>query len=177
MKQVKLPNMTIEIKESYSDYSTRVWLCAEALSWYFCLNSHLVFGKRVLELGAGVGLCSLCIEKLKGYALPTDKETLPWGSKEHVLDLHFKPDLIIGSDVLYDAKLFDDFFKTLHLLMERNVDVYIAFEQRNPSHTLVPYLHHYNLTCTSLHAEKMNKKFRGIYILLIKSIFDVRNNV
>ncbi|OON14305.1 hypothetical protein X801_09904 [Opisthorchis viverrini] len=107
-------------------YGRYTWRCAEALSQYIVGNCEQVHGKRILELGAGTGLCGL-VASLCGASWVTfsDRDHTLEGDLLRsaqsngitqfdfcVLDWEFptrywrpRPfDLILASDTLFDKR-------------------------------------------------------------------------
>lgn len=59
------PKLQLRVSQDYSNSTgTVIWKGAEIMSEYLQRNPTLVRGKRVLELGAGVGLCGLVAHHL-----------------------------------------------------------------------------------------------------------------
>lgn len=108
--------------EDLCPYFGVLWPAAEALSLYLSENSLLIKGKRVLELGCGLGLPSLVATQLGAEVLATDfhpdveeyflrncrhtnvqcsYQRLNWREDNSQLGQF---DIVIGSDVLYESK-------------------------------------------------------------------------
>jgi len=49
-----------------------LWPAAKLLSKYIIKNKEMIIGKTFIELGAGVGLCSLVASKYAAYGIATD---------------------------------------------------------------------------------------------------------
>lgn len=99
------------------------WHAAVALSQFLCEHRHLVCGKRVLELGTGLGLCGMVARWLGGRVTVNDYqpdalEFALWNAAQNGLrDLqplladwrHFPAlepfDLVLGADILYERRL------------------------------------------------------------------------
>ncbi len=115
-------------------YWAELWPSAIGLSRFLSENRSLIFNKRVLELGAGLGLTSIVIKKLlpqfllitdyepaaleltsenfklNGLAQP-DVRLLDWRNP----DLEESFDCIVASDILYEER----FFRPLILLFKK----------------------------------------------------------
>lgn len=108
--------------EDLCPYFGVLWPAAEALTSFLEKNPKLVRGKRVLELGCGLGLPSLVATHLGGEVLATDYhpdvekffqrncrhssiecdyQRLNW--REEGANIG-KFDIVMGSDVLYESK-------------------------------------------------------------------------
>lgn len=108
--------------EDLCPYFGILWPASEGLALYLAAHPEVVRGKRVLELGAGLGLPSLVAAHLGGEVLATDfhpdaesyflrncrhssvtagYRRLNWRS-ENLEGETF--DVVLGSDVLYESK-------------------------------------------------------------------------
>lgn len=99
------------------------WHAAVGLCQFLCDNRHLVEGKRVLELGAGLGLCGIVARWLGGEVTlndyqPDALEFALWNASQngvrgiHTLlaDWRHFPDVepyevVIAADILYERRL------------------------------------------------------------------------
>lgn len=108
--------------EGYCPYGAALWPAAVALGHTLCARPDVVRGKRVLELGAGVGLSSLVAKKLGADVTASDMhpdmpELCRYNAERNGLSVPYiafdwadesfeeRYDTIIGSDLLYDPKL------------------------------------------------------------------------
>lgn len=113
-------------------YFTRLWESGQALSEYLLDRAGLLSGWRVLELGCGLGLPSLCAARCGARVTATDfhPDSQPFFRRnaalngvdvEHHLmdwrapDLSGSFDLILGSDLIYERHCLND----LALCVER----------------------------------------------------------
>lgn len=120
-------------------YWAELWPSAIGLSHFLLRNPDLIKGKRVLELGVGLGLTSLVIRSLQpGRLLLTDYETdaLQLVKENFLLNEFPEPEIqlldwrqphlqetfdrIVASDILYEER----FFRPLILLFKR----YLRFD-------------------------------------------------
>ncbi|RDA87807.1 hypothetical protein CP532_2453 [Ophiocordyceps camponoti-leonardi (nom. inval.)] len=136
----------------------RTWEAALHLGQYLCLHNGIVFGKRVLELGAGTGYVSvLCVRYLScAHVVASDgsdevvgkladslllnhvqdasrisAQKLQWGE---VSDVDGRPaEVVLGADVIYDLKAVPALVDTIVWAMEARagVEAYISATQRN----------------------------------------------
>ncbi|KAM9281663.1 histone-arginine methyltransferase METTL23 [Morus bassanus] len=127
-----------------SQYGTHVWPCAVVLAQYLWAHRRSLPGKRVLEVGAGTGLPGLVAAKCGAAVTLSDGEERPrclrncrrscrlnglpqlpvlgltWGRAAPQL-LSLPPvDIILGSDVFFDPKDFEDILTTVYFLLEKN---------------------------------------------------------
>ena len=136
-----------------------LWASALVLTFYLQQNKFNFKNRRVLELGAGVGLCGLYLAKIGATVVLTDASMFPnvldnlremietnklqdrakvaelnWGSFDdhstELLKLEF--DYIIGSDLFYAPKDFESLIATVHfaLLNSPNAIFITAYQER-----------------------------------------------
>mmetsp|Transcript_20165 Transcript_20165/g.43807 ORF Transcript_20165/g.43807 Transcript_20165/m.43807 type:complete len:242 (-) Transcript_20165:217-942(-) len=147
---VENENATITLREQ-SDYDVStgmsVWKGSEILCQYLTKHPDLIREKRILELGAGVGLCGIVSAKVIGasYVLLTDGDhmvlrnlrynvelnelgtkvscpQLIWGkTKAKVFEKeHGKQDVILATDCVYVTKSVRPLFETIAELLAPN---------------------------------------------------------
>ncbi|XP_061867119.1 histone-arginine methyltransferase METTL23 isoform X2 [Colius striatus] len=127
-----------------SRYGMYVWPCAVVLAQYVWVQRSGLRGKRVLEVGAGVSLPGVLAARCGAAVILSDSEELPqclqmcrrsclmnglphvpvlgltWGRISPEL-LSLTPiDVILGSDVFFDPKDFEDILTTVYFLLEKN---------------------------------------------------------
>ncbi|XP_031984926.1 methyltransferase-like protein 23 [Corvus moneduloides] len=127
-----------------SQYGMYVWPCAVVLAQYLWVHRRSLPGKRVLEIGAGVSLPGVVAARCGAQVILSDSEELPrclqscrssclmnhlphvpvlgltWGRMSPEL-LSLAPiDIILGSDVFFDPKDFEDILTTIYFLLEKN---------------------------------------------------------
>ncbi|EGZ28745.1 hypothetical protein PHYSODRAFT_309503 [Phytophthora sojae] len=96
-------------------------------------------GKKVVELGAGVGLVGMALAVLGAEVVVTDQEyALPLLAKNvdtcsRLASWKKSVDVVVFSDVLYHASAFLLLIETLHELVSPTSDVFFSFETRNES--------------------------------------------
>ncbi|KAM6403551.1 LOW QUALITY PROTEIN: histone-arginine methyltransferase METTL23 [Rhynochetos jubatus] len=127
-----------------SQYGMYVWPCAAVLAQYVWAQRRALPGKRVLEIGAGVSLPGVVAAKCGAEVLLSDSEELPqclrncrrscllndlphvpvlgltWGRVSPELLALTPVDIILGSDVFFDPKDFEDILTTIYFLLEKN---------------------------------------------------------
>nr|CDS18439.1 7TM GPCR rhodopsin [Echinococcus granulosus] len=138
-----------------SGYAFYHWKSAELLSQSIYCGHIDVSGRRVLELGAGTGLCGISALKNGASSVVfTDRDdsvieenirkncalnnipdcdfvSCDWNDVP-ILALERSVDLIIASDCLFESSVFKPFTETLSLLLHKNSNAlaYIAYENR-----------------------------------------------
>ncbi|XP_026717071.1 methyltransferase-like protein 23, partial [Athene cunicularia] len=127
-----------------SQYGLYVWPCAVVLAQYLWVHRRSLRGKRVLEIGAGVSLPGVVAAKCGAEVTLSDSEELPpclqrcrsscranhlphvpvigltWGRISPQLLALAPVDIILGSDVFFDPKDFEDILTTVYFLLEKN---------------------------------------------------------
>ncbi|KAM6317438.1 LOW QUALITY PROTEIN: histone-arginine methyltransferase METTL23 [Podargus strigoides] len=127
-----------------SQYGMYVWPCAVVLAQYLWVHRSSLPGKRVLEVGAGVSLPGVVAAKCGAEVILSDSEELPqclqncrqsclmndlphipvigltWGRVSPELLSLAPVDIILGSDVFFDPKDFEDILTTVYFLLEKN---------------------------------------------------------
>ncbi|XP_022739553.1 methyltransferase-like protein 23 isoform X3 [Durio zibethinus] len=130
------------IENMKEDYGLFVWPCSIVLAEYVWQRRLRFSGNSVVELGAGTCLPGLVAAKVGSNVTLTDDANrsevldnmekvcdlnklkckvlgLTWGVWDvAIFSLH--PKIILGADVLYDARAFDDLFATVAFLLQRN---------------------------------------------------------
>ena len=115
-----------ELGQTLSSTGLTIWRAAEQLSNYIYNNSELFSGKRVCELGAGLGVVSILLDKLQCcdevVCTDGDDDTLEllrrnlehcncsfdvrklwWGENEAILEEYPRRfDVLIAADVIYE---------------------------------------------------------------------------
>ncbi|KAM8796864.1 histone-arginine methyltransferase METTL23 [Eudromia elegans] len=125
-------------------YGLYAWPSAVVLAQYVWFHRAALPGRRVLEIGAGVSLPGLVAAKCGAEVTLSDSEELPpclescrrscllnglphvpvlgltWGRVSPQLLALVPVDIILGSDVFFDPKDFEDILTTIYYLMEKN---------------------------------------------------------
>ncbi|KAJ7535481.1 hypothetical protein O6H91_12G035700 [Diphasiastrum complanatum] len=166
----------IKIREvMQEDYGLYIWPCSIALAEYVWQQRHRFVGTTVLELGAGTALPGIVASKVGANVTLTDRsdanevfenmmettalnganckiQSLTWGEFDESLFNLEVPNIILGADVLYESKDFDDLFATVSFLLHDDPEaVFITTYQRRSGHRLIEYLvAKWNLRCTKL---------------------------
>jgi len=155
--------ITLRTKKSSKSESTglTIWTSSQILSGYLIDKPHHVRGKRVLELGAGLGLCGIVAHKLGAHqVLATDGDVdvlhnlrynvqqnknendsqhlscqqLVWG---HALGeftrRHKKQSVILATDVFYSTALVNTLWRTVDYLLEHDGKFLLGFAPHSVS--------------------------------------------
>lgn len=147
----------LRTKNSSTSQSTglALWTCSQILSGYLIDNPHHVRDKRVLELGAGLGLCGIVAHKLGAYqVLATDGDVdvlhnlrynarrnksdnggqhlacpqLVWGQNlGDFTHQHKRQSVILATDVFYAPSLVTPLWRTVDQLLEPHGRFLLAF--------------------------------------------------
>ena len=142
------------IKQAYANgsiafpYWSKVWPAAEALARFILQHPEYTNGKRVVEVGAGLGLPSLVAAQGAASVLCTDYEpeaiTLIRQSALHLaltnvstavidwrqIPQHLTADVWLLSDVNYEPASFDALLKTIQRLIADGATVLLSTPQR-----------------------------------------------
>ncbi|CAH8831999.1 unnamed protein product [Trichobilharzia szidati] len=140
----------VSVSSKYGHYT---WKCAEALSTYLVKHPEEVRGLRVLELGAGTGLCGIVAALLGARHVQFTDNDMTCANKLHfnaqlngisnynftILDWNYplsytgdEFDVILASDCLYDKKVYEPFIRTaaLQLRIGNCKSLLLSFENR-----------------------------------------------
>ena len=136
-----------------------LWRAAPVLCDFMVHNSSIIHGKRVLELGAGLGLCGIAAELLgASQVVMTDGDTnvlsqlrenvkanrctrvicpqLRWGHHiDQFVEHHGKFDVLIAADIIYVESILEPLFETVVALMEGKF--LLSYARRNVKIDLV----------------------------------------
>lgn len=152
----------------FEDYTqstgVSIWQASETLLPYLRQIKDMVKGRQVLELGAGVGLCSLAAHYLgASCVIATDGDMkvleflrqnldqnrkqagiikcpqLIWGyDLQSFLDTHGPSDIVLAADVCYMSKSIPPLFQTAHHLLADDglmILIHQAFTQEEDFHS------------------------------------------
>jgi predicted nicotinamide N-methyase len=157
-------DFSIKVNEIKSEsYGCYVWPSAVIMSLYVVKN-HLIFkGKKVLEIGAGVGLVGMVMARQGASVVLSDAYDMIISNLQYQMQLNAleckvvklkwgelvsgKFDYIIGSDVFYDTSLFEDVIATVYSCLLSSPDCLFitAYQERSSKHSLDPILSRWNL--------------------------------
>lgn len=169
--------LTISCSEiMQEEYGLYVWPCSIVLAEYIWQHRLRFAGVRVVELGAGTALPGMVAAKVGASVVLTDREDQPqvfenmqktcdlnqvscemqgltWGQwNEKSFALRHPAQIVLGADVLYASKDFDDLFATVKFLLQGLPDsVFITTYQPRSGHRSIEYLMtKWDLQCTQL---------------------------
>eukprot|EP01118_Nematostelium_gracile_P019403 TRINITY_DN8985_c0_g1_i1.p1 TRINITY_DN8985_c0_g1~~TRINITY_DN8985_c0_g1_i1.p1 ORF type:complete len:272 (+),score=49.26 TRINITY_DN8985_c0_g1_i1:95-817(+) len=183
-----LPTKKIELKIRQIlliDYGLYVWPSAFVLAEYIVQNHDKFVGKHIVELGAGTCLPGLVCSAIGAKVTLTDRydnihtlsncekildlnkenlftspkiHGLTWGMfHPHVIEME-KVDYVIGADLFYDEKDFDDVFASVAFFFYENPDcIFITtYQERDP---IDHYRIHHLLRKWKLQLETIDSSF------------------
>ncbi|WCJ32710.1 hypothetical protein M5689_014115 [Euphorbia peplus] len=158
------PAFSISIIENMKEeYGLFVWPCSVILAEYVWQQRERFSGTGVVELGAGTSLPGLTAAKLGAEVTLTDDSSrfevldnikkvcdlnklnckvlgLTWGVWDEFV-FALKPKIILGADVLYEARAFDDLFATVTFLLRNSPgSVFITTYHNRSGHHLIEFL-------------------------------------
>ncbi|XP_069808811.1 histone-arginine methyltransferase METTL23 isoform X2 [Dendropsophus ebraccatus] len=159
-----------------SEYGMYVWPCAPVLAQFIWFHRASLTGKTMLEVGAGVSLPGIVAAKCGANVILSDSAALPqclencvrscaenelsgvpvigltWGEISPDL-LGLPPiDIILGSDVFYEPKDFEDVLVTVRFIMERNpsAEFWTTYQVRSTNWSIEALLHKWDLRCCNI---------------------------
>lgn len=127
-----------------------LWAAALALVEFFAAEPARADGKRVLELGAGLGAAGLALARLGATVRVTDRPSmldllqrnvrendakvaaaaLSWGQLDPETEGAGPFDLVIGSDVAYDSESYLPLLETLTHFLQADAEAILALPDR-----------------------------------------------
>ncbi len=138
----------LELTDERMPYWVELWPSAIGLSSHLCKMRNAIHGKKIIELGCGLGLPGIVAAKLGGDILMTDYldeaiafakinwtknlsaefqgERIDWRE----VDKAIKYDIILASDVAYESRSFNPLISSLKSLLKEDGTIYISEPNR-----------------------------------------------
>ncbi|XP_022055708.2 methyltransferase-like protein 23 isoform X3 [Acanthochromis polyacanthus] len=160
-------------------YGMYVWPSAVVLAQYLWTYRDELKGKTVLELGAGVGLPGVVAASCGAAVILSDKPSclqncrrscdanglqevalvgLKWGEVSPDLVLLPRLDVIIGSDVFYDPRDFEEVIVTVAFLLRKNpkAQFWTTYQLRSADWSIESLLHRWKLNCVEVELDQFD---------------------
>uniref|UniRef100_A0A3P8SBU1 Methyltransferase 23, arginine n=1 Tax=Amphiprion percula TaxID=161767 RepID=A0A3P8SBU1_AMPPE len=163
-------------------YGMYVWPSAVVLAQYLWTYRDELRGKTVLELGAGVGLPGVVAASCGAAVILSDSSDKPsclqncrrscdanglqevalvglkWGEVSPDLVLLPRLDVILGSDVFYDPRDFEDVIVTLAFLLRKNPEAqfWTTYQLRSADWSIESLLHRWKLNCVEVELDQFD---------------------
>ena len=125
-------------------YWLELWPSAIGLGRHLCSLGSKLSGQTTLELGCGIGLPSMVVEKLKGQPILSDytQEALDFARSNWELNVNqlppfieldwrnppsdLKVDLVLGSDIAYEKRFFSVLPNTFKRLIKPDGKIFLS---------------------------------------------------
>ncbi|XP_023142321.2 histone-arginine methyltransferase METTL23 isoform X1 [Amphiprion ocellaris] len=163
-------------------YGMYVWPSAVVLAQYLWTYRDELRGKTVLELGAGVGLPGVVAASCGAAVILSDSSDKPsclqncrrscdanglqevalvglkWGEVSPDLVLLPRLDVILGSDVFYDPRDFEDVIVTVAFLLRKNPEAqfWTTYQLRSADWSIESLLHRWKLNCVEVELDQFD---------------------
>uniref|UniRef100_A0A3Q1ERS0 Methyltransferase 23, arginine n=1 Tax=Acanthochromis polyacanthus TaxID=80966 RepID=A0A3Q1ERS0_9TELE len=163
-------------------YGMYVWPSAVVLAQYLWTYRDELKGKTVLELGAGVGLPGVVAASCGAAVILSDSSDKPsclqncrrscdanglqevalvglkWGEVSPDLVLLPRLDVIIGSDVFYDPRDFEEVIVTVAFLLRKNpkAQFWTTYQLRSADWSIESLLHRWKLNCVEVELDQFD---------------------
>ena len=155
------------------EYSSFTWPACFILLDY--ILDHLKdFNGKILEIGSGTGYLSNALDSKGLDILASDykidgikskKVKLDWNLESDYLQFHNAFDIIIGSDVFYDSKDFENILLLVKKCLKVNGRFITAYHERNMTFSITWILF------------KLNLKSRKLLSNSSIHIYEITNNI
>ena len=137
-----------DLQDERIPYWGELWPSSIALSEFLNENSELISGKKIIEIGCGLGLSGIVAAKLGGVVTLTDylpaalefasyNWKLNFSSDANVRILDWRSpgkispvDVLIASDVAYESRAYNPLLKTMKSLLKKNGIVILSEPNR-----------------------------------------------
>lgn len=165
------------------NYSFYTWPCARILAWYLWEHRQDLYGKRILEIGAGTSLPGILASKCGAIVTLSDDSTqsrilqhiqrccevngvenqvrvigITWGLFLSSLFKIGSLDLILGSDCFYEPTLFEELLVIIAFLLEKNprARFLCTYQERSSDVSIEHLLNKWKLTCINVSLDSLN---------------------
>ncbi len=168
-------------------YWAQVWPAAKALCEVIANEPTVVKDKVVLEIAAGLGLPSLLAAQFATQVIATDymedavamikrsadhnklgnlqSGVMDWNKPDKKL----KPDVLLLSDVNYEAASFDTLYKVLLRYMEEGAIILLSTPQRLIAKSFIYRLHPYCIKAYNIDVKHKDETvFTSVWVLAAK---------
>ncbi|XP_035471863.1 methyltransferase-like protein 23 isoform X2 [Scophthalmus maximus] len=161
-------------------YGMYVWPCAVVLAQYLWTRRDKLRDKTVLELGAGVSLPGVVAARCGAKVILSDSAGSPlcldncrrsceanglrdvevlgltWGQVSPDLVLLPPLDVILGSDVFYEPRDFEDILVTVAFLLRKNprAQFWTTYQERSADWSIEPLLRRWKMKCVDVPLEE-----------------------
>lgn len=142
-------NKQLETNKNFPfPFWAKIWPSSIALANFLIKESHLITGKNILELAAGLGLPSLAAAKFATSIICSDYVQEPLDLVEQsivlnnlnnvdckILDWNDLPeglsaDVLLLSDINYEPSAFNQLLKVMKFFLQHNTTIILATPQR-----------------------------------------------
>ncbi|KAG7231948.1 hypothetical protein INR49_010067 [Caranx melampygus] len=157
-------------------YGMYVWPSAVVLAQYLWTRREELSGRTVLELGAGVSLPGVVAARCGARVILSDDARTPlclencrrscesnglqhvevlgltWGEVSPDLVLLPELDFILGSDVFYEPRDFEDVLVTVAFLLRKKprAQFWTTYQERSVDWSIEPLLHRWRMDCVGV---------------------------
>jgi predicted nicotinamide N-methyase len=170
-RMLELPDDHPAVKDEQIPYWAEVWPSALGISEYILMRPELFSGKKVLEIGCGLGLPGIVAGKwtdrvvltdyLKAplelaihnwtlnHGTPCKSQLLDWRSEETAT----AADVILASDIAYERRMFEPLMTAFENWLQSGATVIISEPDRQLAREFFSELH-----CSNWQSEKTELK-------------------
>eukprot|EP00607_Mallomonas_marina_P004459 CAMPEP_0182437132 /NCGR_PEP_ID=MMETSP1167-20130531/84833_1 /TAXON_ID=2988 /ORGANISM="Mallomonas Sp, Strain CCMP3275" /LENGTH=248 /DNA_ID=CAMNT_0024629931 /DNA_START=130 /DNA_END=873 /DNA_ORIENTATION=- len=143
-----------ELGQTLSSTGLTVWRACEHMCEYIFAHPEYIQNKSVCELGAGLGLLSILMDKMEVcnriVATDGDDDTIElllenveenscqidvsklwWGLHEGFLEMHERFDVVVAADVVYEEEQIVPLLETVMAIMIDSGEFLLSFARRN----------------------------------------------
>lgn len=162
----------------------KIWPSSKAMIVFLKAESHWINNKRILEIGAGIGLPSLMCSHLSMETIVTDHATEAVELLKKNIDhlqlknvhalcadwndssIKIKADTILLSDLNYDPDQFESLIKMIRHFLENRSTIIIATPERITTSTFAERLQPFIKKSIIIKVEEINRSTEILILLL-----------